>query len=69
MAQHPDLLARFNTALGRLQSKPRDFRSDRQKPIVQRTPRTGLADPSRNTHEHALKDAASALAALWKIGG
>jgi len=68
MAQDPDLLSRFNTALGRLQSNNRDVCSDRQKPIVQRTPETGCADFSPSAHDHALKDAATALAALWKIG-
>ena len=68
MAQYPDLLSRFNTALGRLQSKNRVVCSDRQKPIARRSPETRSADFSRNTHEHALKDAATALAALWKIG-
>jgi len=31
MVKNPDLLSRFNAALGRLQSKGRDLRSDRQK--------------------------------------
>ena len=66
MVKNPDLLSRFDAALGRLQSKGRDLRSDRQKPIVQRSPEAASANFSRNTHEHALDDAANALASLWK---
>ena len=66
MVKNPDLLSRFDAALGRLQSKGLDLRSDRQKPIVQRSPETPSAKFSRNTHEHALVDAANALASLWK---
>jgi hypothetical protein len=66
MVKNPDLLSRFDAALRRLQSKGRDLRSDRQKPIVQRSPEAPSANFSRNTHEHALDDAANALASLWK---
>ena len=65
MAHNPNLLSRFNAALGRMQNKPRNLSSDRQKPIVQRTRVTPSAN-SRSTHEDALNDAANALAALWK---
>ena len=67
MAKDPDLHSRFDAALARLQDRARDLRSDRKKPIVQRTTEGIYAKFSPSTREHALDDAANALASLWKI--
>jgi hypothetical protein len=66
MANNPELLSRFDAALGRLQNEARGVKSDRQKPIVQRGPNHSSAKLSQDTHQHALDDAATALASLWK---
>lgn len=65
MAKHPDLLSRFDAALSRLQPKAPDVKSDRQRPIVQRNEH-GTMRSAGNSHLHAVNDAASALARLWK---
>jgi len=67
MAKDPDLCYRFDAALARLQSRAQDLRSDRQKPIVQRSTEAIYAKFSPSTLEHALDDAANALASLWKV--
>jgi len=66
MVKNPDLLSRFDAALGRLQSKGRDLRSDRQKQECNAILRLHPRIFPRDTHEHALDDAANALASLWK---
>jgi hypothetical protein len=65
MAGNPELRSVFEKALGRL-SEPGSARSEKQRPVVQRTPIASPAEPSRSTQQRALRDAADALAALWK---
>ena len=67
MAKDPDQRSRFDAALARLQAKHEIFGSERQKPIVQRTTQALYAKFSPSTHEHALDEAANALASLWRI--
>ena len=66
MTKDSDLCCRFDAALARLQGRAQDLRSDRQRPIVQRTTEAIYAKFSPSTHENALDAAANALASLWK---
>jgi hypothetical protein len=65
MAGNPELRSVFDRALGRL-SELENGRSERQRPIVKRTGQASPAESSRCTQQRALRDAAAALAALWK---
>ena len=51
MAKDPDLCYRFDTALARLQGRAQDPRSDRQRPIVQRSTEAIYAKFSPSTQE------------------
>ena len=65
MAGNPELRSVFDRALGQL-SELENIRSEKQRPIVKRAPEASPTASSRCNQQRALKDAADALAALWK---
>jgi len=63
-----ELITKFDTAMKLLENGPAQFRTDRAKPIVQRTTHDAFGDGTGKAQERARNDAARALGALWKIG-
>jgi hypothetical protein len=68
MATNSDILFRFEEAMNLLHGKHTDASAARQKPIVQRPAHESFGQCTQRLQKRALKEAATALAAIWKVG-
>jgi hypothetical protein len=68
MATNSDILFRFEKAMSLLHAKHTDASAARQTPIVQRPAHESCGQSTQSLQKRALNEAATTLAAIWKVG-